>query len=33
MFGGKTLEDTKHDHFHTNLSHVKPIPYSISMIP
>ena len=34
MFGAKILKDTKYDHFHTNLSHLKPIiPYSISMIP
>lgn len=33
MFGAKILKDTKYDHFHTNLSHLKPIPYSVSLIP
>ena len=33
MFGAKILKDTKYDHFHTNLYHLKPTPYSISMIP
>ena len=32
MFGAKTLKDTKYDHFHTNLSHLKPLNKLIKKI-